>query len=128
VSVEPICSTTTSFRWRGGGRTTADNLRLLCAAHSQYEADRKLGREFMEQKRANTPPLVNHERRPLDFEGAADVKAALITLGYRKDEVLNAMEFAAGLPTPLTAPERVKAILRQRHVKVTGQSLPAATP
>ncbi|MCE9628309.1 MAG: HNH endonuclease [Candidatus Eisenbacteria bacterium] len=34
-----------------GGRTTADNLRLLCAAHNQYEADRKLGRDFMEQKR-----------------------------------------------------------------------------
>ncbi|MCE9626516.1 MAG: HNH endonuclease [Candidatus Eisenbacteria bacterium] len=34
-----------------GGRTTADNLRLLCPAHNQYEADRKLGRDFMEQKR-----------------------------------------------------------------------------
>jgi len=113
-----------------GGRTTADNLRLLCAAHNQYEADRKLGRAFMEQKRANPQPLVNHERRPhdFDFEGAADVKAALITLGYRKDEVLNAMEFAAGLPAKLTAPERVKAILRQRHVKLAEQSRPAATP
>ena len=112
------------------GRTTADNLRLLCAAHNQYEADRKLGRDFMEQKRTNTPPQVNHERKPhdFDFEGAPDVKAALVTLGYRKEEVLNAMEFAAGLPAKLTAPERVKAILRKRHVKPAEQSRPAATP
>jgi 5-methylcytosine-specific restriction endonuclease McrA len=35
-----------------GGRTTADNLRLLCRAHNQYTAERSLGAEFMRQKRA----------------------------------------------------------------------------
>jgi hypothetical protein len=110
-----------------GGRTTADNLRLLCAAHNQYEADRKLGRDFMDQKRTNTP-LVNHEQKPHDFEGAQDVKAALFTLGYRKDEIQTAMEFAATLPAELTAPERVKAILRRRHTKVADTPQPAATP
>jgi 5-methylcytosine-specific restriction endonuclease McrA len=111
-----------------GGRTTADNLRLLCAAHNQYEADRKLGRAFMEQKRANTLPLVNHERKHDDFEGVADVQAALRTLGYRKEEIATAMAFAAGLPDALTPPERVKAILRQRHVHTTGHVTPTATP
>jgi len=31
-----------------GGRSTADNLRLLCRAHNRYEAERVLGREFMQ--------------------------------------------------------------------------------
>ncbi len=82
----------------------------------------------MEQKRAGAQPLRNHEPKPHDFEGAADVKAALITPGYRQEEVLTAMAFAAGLPAKLTAPERVKAILRQRHVGVMKPSRPAATP
>ena len=32
-----------------GGRSTADNLRLLCRAHNRYEAERILGREFMQR-------------------------------------------------------------------------------
>jgi len=35
------------------GRTTLDNLRLLCPGHNQYEADRILGAGFMAQKRAS---------------------------------------------------------------------------
>ena len=96
-----------------GGPSTADNLRLLCPAHNQYEAERNLGRTFMEQKRANPEPLLNHARKQDDFEGAEDVKAALITLGYRKDAVITALEYAAGLPATLSAPERVKAILKR---------------
>jgi 5-methylcytosine-specific restriction endonuclease McrA len=34
-----------------GGITTASNLRLLCSAHNQMEADRLLGATFMEGKR-----------------------------------------------------------------------------
>lgn len=100
-----------------GGVTRVDNLRLLCPAHNQYEADRRLGRQFMEARRRGARPLVNHELKRQEFEGAADVKAALITLGYRKEEVFTAMEFAAGLPAAMTAPERVKAILRQRKAQ-----------
>lgn len=33
------------------GRTTLENLRLLCPAHNQYEADRILGAGFMAEKR-----------------------------------------------------------------------------
>jgi len=38
-----------------GGKTTVDNLRLLCRAHNQAEAERAFGREFMEGKRGRTP-------------------------------------------------------------------------
>jgi hypothetical protein len=34
-----------------GGKTTVENLRLLCRAHNQYEAERAFGREFMDAKR-----------------------------------------------------------------------------
>ena len=34
-----------------GGRTTVENLRLLCRPHNQAEAERAFGREFMESKR-----------------------------------------------------------------------------
>ena len=35
-----------------GGQTTLDNLRLLCRAHNQHEAERVLGEGFMRGKRA----------------------------------------------------------------------------
>ena len=35
-----------------GGESTESNLRLLCKAHNQLMAERVLGREFMERKRA----------------------------------------------------------------------------
>lgn len=34
-----------------GGKSTVDNVRLLCRAHNQLEADRKLGRTYMDAKR-----------------------------------------------------------------------------
>ena len=95
-----------------GGRTSTDNLRLLCPAHNQYEADRKLGRAFMNAKRAAGPPLVNHARDA--FPDREDVRAALVALGFRKEQIAPAMEFAAGLPRGTTALERVRAILRLR--------------
>ncbi len=35
-----------------GGKSRVDNLRLLCRAHNQYEAERAFGRDFMKQARA----------------------------------------------------------------------------
>ena len=98
-----------------GGSTSAENLRLLCPGHNQYEADRRLGREFMAAKRRARPPLVHHAND--EFPDAADVRAALVTLGFEKPEIAAAMEFAAGLPRELAAAERVKAILRMRHAR-----------
>jgi len=37
-----------------GGATTLKNLRLLCPAHNQYEADRTFGAGFMAEKRGQT--------------------------------------------------------------------------
>jgi hypothetical protein len=34
-----------------GGKSTVDNVRLLCSAHNQYEAERTFGAGFMETKR-----------------------------------------------------------------------------
>ena len=56
-----------------GGMTRADNLRLLCPGHNQYEADRKLGRTFMNTRRAAQPPLLNHARDA--FPDSEDVRA-----------------------------------------------------
>ena len=36
-----------------GGKTTVDNLRLLCRAHNQYAADKAFGQRFMDEKRAS---------------------------------------------------------------------------
>jgi 5-methylcytosine-specific restriction endonuclease McrA len=41
-----------------GGKSTVDNVRLLCRAHNQHEAERAFGGEFMDHKR--------HERRAGD--------------------------------------------------------------
>jgi 5-methylcytosine-specific restriction endonuclease McrA len=35
-----------------GGKTTIDNLRLLCRAHNQHAADQAFGQAFMDRKRA----------------------------------------------------------------------------
>lgn len=34
-----------------GGKSTVENLRLVCRAHNQYEAERAFGREFIEEKK-----------------------------------------------------------------------------
>jgi len=34
-----------------GGKSTTDNVRQLCRAHNQYEAERRFGKEFMARKR-----------------------------------------------------------------------------
>ena len=36
-----------------GGRATVDGLRILCRGHNQYEAERRFGAGFMNEKRAN---------------------------------------------------------------------------
>jgi hypothetical protein len=36
-----------------GGKTTIDNVRLLCRAHNQHAADQAYGQAFMDRKRAS---------------------------------------------------------------------------
>jgi HNH endonuclease len=47
-----------------GGKSTVDNVRLLCRAHNQHAAERTYGTEFMDQKR--------REVRDLTLERAAE--------------------------------------------------------
>jgi len=42
-----------------GGATTLKNLRLLCPAHNQYEADRTFGAGYMAEKRGQTRTTIN---------------------------------------------------------------------
>jgi len=62
-----------------GGDSTADNLRLRCRTHNQFEADRVLGAEFMRGKRA----LAERDR---------DLAAALRSLGMSAREAQRALE------------------------------------
>jgi len=41
-----------------GGEATVENIRLLCRAHNQHEAERAFGAEFMSDKRARAGALV----------------------------------------------------------------------
>jgi Holliday junction resolvasome RuvABC DNA-binding subunit len=87
-----------------------ENLRLLCRTHNQLEAERVLGRGFMERRRQR--PLVNHERQaPRFVPHEADVRAALRTLGYRKAEVNMGLAAAARLPHSATPEDCVRAAL-----------------
>jgi hypothetical protein len=59
------------------GRPTIDNVRLLCRAHNQYEAERKLGADFMEAKRAQAKAKAADDRALVE---------ALTSLGYKSAE------------------------------------------
>lgn len=71
---------------RGGG-SSAQNLRLRCRAHNQYEAERSFGSAFMKTKRGEA-----------ESEKRAAVMAALRNLGCRSDEARRAAEYAESLP------------------------------
>ena len=47
-----------------GGKTTAENLRLRCRAHNQYEADRAFGAGFMHAVREGQRAGVEARSRP----------------------------------------------------------------
>jgi len=70
-----------------GGATKADNLRLLCRAHNQLEADRKLGKSFMSSKRQRRPVPKPEPKPALKVPYEDDLRAALTTLKYTRAEV-----------------------------------------
>jgi 5-methylcytosine-specific restriction endonuclease McrA len=55
-----------------GGTSTPENLRVLCRAHNQHEAERVLGRERMEHRRE----VARRERARDKVAAAADVERA----------------------------------------------------
>ncbi|MBI5169500.1 MAG: HNH endonuclease [Candidatus Eisenbacteria bacterium] len=48
-----------------GGASTVENVRLLCRAHNQYEAERLLGERFMRGKRAWASGKIHPRRTPI---------------------------------------------------------------
>jgi 5-methylcytosine-specific restriction endonuclease McrA len=54
-----------------GGQSTVENVRLLCRAHNQHEAERSFGAEFMERKRSEA-----RQRRGARTRARRDATAA----------------------------------------------------
>ncbi len=91
-----------------GGPSTADNLRLLCRAHNQLEAERRLGRWVgeiaakRERVRSNEPPSF------------ADAWSGLVNLGFREREARGALDAIRGTVSQESAVEEVlRAALRE---------------
>jgi len=101
-----------------GGATEPGNLRLLCRAHNQFEAERVLGRERIASSRARAQraragdraALRAAEARAARRSGTAadrpaganalhdDLHAALLGLGFRADEARRGAALADVLP------------------------------
>ncbi len=98
-----------------GGASTVENLRLLCPAHNQLEAERRFGKGFMEQKRASlkSERLQSREQKEkLKAPHEDDVRAALTTLGYNRALVSIGLSAAATLPAEASAETRLRAALK----------------
>jgi hypothetical protein len=96
-----------------GGLSTVDNLEIVCAAHNQFRAEQRLGKDRVaagrerterqraekrarEAKRSAPPPALTNER---EAERRLDVEAALRALGVRvADAKRIAGEVCAALP------------------------------
>jgi 5-methylcytosine-specific restriction endonuclease McrA len=89
-----------------GGKPTVDNLRLLCGPHNQHEADRKLGADFMDAKRAQAKASKPAAPTPLE----CDLVEALTSLGYKPVEARRAVANTADT-TPTTFEARLRAAL-----------------
>ena len=94
-----------------GGKTSPENLRILCRPHNQYEAERVLGKDHVQAKRA----LAQRERARARAEKAAsatrakarkapqhphhdDILAALRGLGFNPAEARRGAELAGAMP------------------------------
>ncbi|HUQ00885.1 MAG TPA: RuvA C-terminal domain-containing protein [Kofleriaceae bacterium] len=110
-----------------GGQPTANCMALYCRAHNQYEAERQLGVEFMEAKRAEAVA----ERAAAEEEAAAvaaasaaaaaaavamrrvvdaDVERALCGMGFKKAQAREAVKAIAEAAEP-TVEARLRAAL-----------------
>ena len=95
-----------------GGQPTESQIRLLCAAHNQYEAERVLGAAFMEERRARA-------------ELEADVVLALRGLGWTAADTRLAIAESAHVPAT-TLEERIRAALAVLHIRYTSHSSEAS--
>jgi len=117
-----------------GGKSTVDNVRLLCAAHNQHEAERVFGVGFMQTKREESRPAAAERRARAEAERAAKLARAeaeraqaeaekdpdrsvvpwLTPLGVSIDRARSADAYCQALPNlgDLTLEEKIKAALR----------------
>jgi hypothetical protein len=77
-----------------GGQPTADEIRVLCRVHNQYEAERLLGADLMRVKREQ-----------------AELAQALRGLGFSAAEARSATTHTAQLPPATTFEARLRAAL-----------------
>ncbi len=97
-----------------GGPSTVENLRLLCPAHNQLEAERRFGKGFMEQQRSGAKSgrlNAREQKEKMKAPHENDVRAALTTLGYNRALVSIGLSAAATLPAEASAEDRVKVAL-----------------
>jgi hypothetical protein len=106
-----------------GGATTAENLRLLCRAHNQYEAELRFGAGFMDEKREQARNACSNGRgdatgdKQAGDAGAPDAQPAdlditpwLRKLGFRAREARQAAALCQHMHGA-TLEERVRAAL-----------------
>jgi HNH endonuclease len=89
-----------------GGRPTVDNLRTMCKAHNQYEAERILGTAFMQSRRARkkkAQPCTATVPTPAS-DMTASVGAAAPAPEVAPGRVESASVDAAATPVPAVAP------------------------
>ena len=111
-----------------GGASTVENLRLLCPAHNQLEAERRFGKGFIEQQRtaSRSGRLQSREQKEqLKAPHEDDVRAALTTLGYKRPEVSIGLSAAAMLPAEVDAQTRVKAALAALSRRIARKETPS---
>jgi hypothetical protein len=131
-----------------GGTTTPENLRLLCRAHNQFEAERVLGkdhvakkREFAQRERARNNVAARSSAARAQARGAAskratkptgppphphhdDILAALSGLGFDKAEAGRGADLAKERPeASLEACVRLALTTLTRSVVARGARL-----
>ena len=131
-----------------GGETKPENLRLLCRAHNQYEAERVLGkdhvakqRELAQRERARDKAAAKSGAARAQARGAApestsktkpsgppphpqhdDILAALSSLGFNKAEAGRGADLARSRPeASLEACVRLALTVLTRAVVVRGE-------
>ncbi|MEQ1831736.1 MAG: HNH endonuclease [Candidatus Eisenbacteria bacterium] len=98
-----------------GGASTIENLRLLCPAHNQLEAERRFGKQTIADKRAASRServQAQEKKEQLKAPHEDDVRAALTELGYNRAKVSIGLSAAATLPAEADTETRVKLALR----------------
>jgi 5-methylcytosine-specific restriction endonuclease McrA len=118
-----------------GGTSTAENLRLRCRAHNQFEAERMFGAGFMAEKRASARSAArvraSRTRTPkpaprIEDTPDPEVVPWLLALGFKKDEAHRAAVLSRTIPdAPLEA--RFKIAVRSLAPRSARKLMPVAT-